>query len=57
MSTIRQLANEFEAQPHEVRAFAGDVIPEGLSDVDDLPEDAETTIREAWAAAPQLDGE
>lgn len=57
MSTIKLLAEEFGAQPYELRAFAGDVIPDGLSDLDELPEDAEATIREAWAAAPKDDDE
>ena len=50
MSTIRDLAREFNAQPHEVKAFAGlDTWVDG----DELPADIEAVIREAWATAPE----
>jgi hypothetical protein len=48
-TTIASLAAEFNAQPHEVAAFAD------LGDTDQsapLDEDTEAMIREAWAKAP-----
>lgn len=53
MTTIRDLANEFDAQPYELVAFADDLL-DGLAETDEIPADAEATIREAWAASDAI---
>jgi hypothetical protein len=54
MTTIADLAREFNAQPYEVAAFAdlGDV-----RDSFELDADTEAAIREAWASVTPLPGE
>lgn len=51
MATIASLAQEFiNAQPYEVAAFADlGVFPQD----EELPQETEIMIREAWAAAPE----
>jgi len=51
MTTIESLAQEFSTQPYELRAFADDLL-DGLGDTDEIPADAETTLREALAMVP-----
>lgn len=50
MTTIRDLAREFNAQPYEIAAFAD--LNRGYDETAELDTDTETMIREAWAAAP-----
>lgn len=52
-STLATLAAEFNAQPHEVAAFAD--LGQTAQD-EPLDGDTEAMIREAWAAAPAPGG-
>lgn len=47
MTTITDLAREFDAQPYEVAAFA-DLGPDYTDDME-LTAETEQMIREAWA--------
>lgn len=49
MSSIRELAHEFNAQPHEVAAFADLGWP--YDETEPLDAEDEAFIRDAWAAA------
>lgn len=52
MTTIRDLASEFDMQPFELRAFADDLLTAIESDADEISADTEAIIREALASAP-----
>lgn len=54
MTTLADLAHEFNAQPYEVAAF-GDLgaVPDDF----ELDGDTESAIREAWASTAPLPGE
>lgn len=54
MATIRSLAADLNAQEHEIRAFAGpmmDELPDGVTDVDELPEEWVADLLDAWHSA------
>lgn len=48
MSSISDLAREFDCEPNTIRAFYQDGITREMRDTDELPADIEATIRQAW---------
>lgn len=51
MTTIREMAAEFNMQPYELIAFAGDAFA-GLAETEEIPADSEAFVREALARSP-----
>jgi hypothetical protein len=56
MTTITDLAREFNTTPYELRAFADDML-DGLADTDEIPADTEAVLREAHAEVEENPGD
>lgn len=54
MTSIADLARELGCQHYEIREFYQDGISLETSDMDELPADVVTTIREAWHSMPDV---
>lgn len=52
MTSIRDLAREYGAQEHEVRAFWPDLFTLEVRGTDELPADITDAFRQAWGRAP-----